>query len=168
MKNSINITMDKFSTLNMYKLFSYPKSTMSLIFPVLYTIKIICIILMMVLKYTSVSFLQTQLVMTRFIKSGIPMSPLSLSRQSSAEHFLSSSPESCSISSPSISNTWQALCECEMIVELIASNDLDLTAGEGEDHLKVSYEIVTNPNWAISGAKEGKAVSYQVFLFTLH
>ena len=45
MKNSINITMDKFSTLNMHKLFSYPKSTMSLIFPVLYAIKIICIIL---------------------------------------------------------------------------------------------------------------------------
>lgn len=97
------------------------------------------------------------------------MSPLSLSRQSSHEYFLSPSQESCSISSPSISNTWQALCECEMIVELSASNDLDLTAGEGEDHLKVSYEIITDRNWAISGAKAGELLLWRnIFVIFQH
>lgn len=100
--------------------------------------------------------LQTQLIMTRYIKSGIPMSPLSLSRQSSAEYFLSDSPDSYSISSPSISNTWQALCECEMIVELKACGDLENTGSEGQGQSNVSYELITDPNWAISGLKTGE------------
>ena len=89
--------------------------------------------------------------MTRYIKSGIPMSPLSLSRQSSQD-MLSSSPES--VSSLSQPNTWQALCECEMMVELQACGDLDLS-DEDEHGRRISYEIIADPNWAISGNKHG-------------
>lgn len=85
------------------------------------------------------------------------MSTLSLSRQSSQEHVLSSSPESLG-SSHTLPNTWTALCECDMAVELRACYDLDLDDTEGQGD-KISYEIIADPNWAISGEKNGKKLS---------
>ena len=76
------------------------------------------------------------------------MSPLSLSRQSSQDM----SPD-CS-SSHLLPNTWQALCECEMLVELQSCGDLDLT-DEDDQGRRISYEIISDPNWAISGNKHG-------------
>lgn len=84
------------------------------------------------------------------------MSPLSLSRQSSMEQMLSPMNETCSLLSVQ-SNCWQAFCECEMVVNLQTCGVLELSSDTSEGQtLTISYEIIADPNWAISGNKTGQ------------
>lgn len=83
------------------------------------------------------------------------MSPLSLSRQSSMEHMLTPTPEPAPHTDSC--NTWQALCECEMVVNLDVCGSLDLTSDSSDNgYMSLSYEVLADPNWAISGSKTGK------------
>lgn len=82
------------------------------------------------------------------------MSPLSISRQTSTEQASPFSPDT--LSSELKPNTWQALCECEMVVELKSCSDLQPYEGEGHSQ-QMSYEIRSDPNWAISGSKHGES-----------
>lgn len=71
------------------------------------------------------------------------------------EHMLSPMNDTSSVLSVQ-SNCWQAFCECEMVVNLQTCGVLELSSelAEGQG-LTISYEIIADPNWAISGSKTG-------------